>query len=61
MGFVIGIADNIEVHPIVRGLILGAVVSVAMAMPSGFWGILTLVAFGIVYGIITDFVATKLS
>jgi len=61
LGFVIGIADNIKVHSIARGAILGAIVSIAMAIPSGISGALTLVAFGIVYGIITDFVATKLS
>lgn len=61
LGFVIGLADNIKAHPIVRGAILGAIVSMAMAIPSGISGVLTLAAFGIVYGIITDFVATKLS
>ena len=61
LGFVIGIADNIKVHPIAKGAILGAIVSIAMAIPLGISGGLTLVAFGIVYGIITDFVATKLS
>lgn len=61
MGFVIGIADNIKVHPIVRGAVLGAIVSIAIGIPSGISGVLTLTAFGIVYGIITDLVATKLS
>ena len=61
LGFVIGIADHIKVHPILRGAILGAIVSVAIGIPSGLCGGLTLVAFGIVYGIIADFVATRWS
>ena len=43
LGFVIGIADNIKIHPIAKGAILGAIVSIAMAIPSGISGGLTLV------------------
>ena len=61
LGFVIGIADHIKAHPILRGSILGAIVSIAIGIPSGLSGGLTLVAFGIVYGTIADFVATRWS
>ncbi len=58
-GFVIGIADNIKLHPVVRGAVLGAVVSTAIAIPSGSGGLI-LIAFGVVYGVITDLAATKI-
>ena len=61
MGFIIGIAENIRAHPILRGLVLGAIISIAIGIPSGLSGLSTLVAFGIVYGIIIDTIATKLS
>jgi hypothetical protein len=63
IGFVIGIADGIKLHPVLRGAILGAIVSFAMTIPAfeQGTGALILVPFGIAYGIIADFVATKLS
>jgi hypothetical protein len=63
IGFVIGIADGIKLHPVLRGAILGTIVSFAMTIPAFEQGAgaLILVPFGVVYGIIADFVATKLS
>ena len=63
IGFVIGIADGIKLHPVLRGAILGAIVSFAMTIPAFEQGAgaLILIPFGVVYGIITDFVATKFS
>ena len=65
IGLFIGIGDNIPLHPVIRGALLGATISLAMAiMPMIDKGIIdgvTLIAFGIVYGIIADFVATKFS
>nr|QNO52897.1 hypothetical protein PANBHIFL_00012 [Methanosarcinales archaeon ANME-1 ERB6] len=63
IGFVIGIADGIKLHPVLRGAILGAIVSFAITIPAfeQGTGALILVPFGVVYGIIADFVATKLS
>jgi hypothetical protein len=63
IGFVIGIADGINLHPVLRGAILGAVVSFAMTIPAfeQGTGALILVPFGVVYGIIADFLATKFS
>lgn len=60
IGFVIGIADHIKLNPILRGAVIGAVVTGAMAIYSA-EGSLILIAFGIVYGIITDVIATKYS
>ena len=63
IGFVIGIAGSIKLHPVLRGAILGAIVSFALTIPAfeQGTGALILVPFGVVYGIIADFVATKLS
>jgi hypothetical protein len=60
IGFVIGIADTIKVYSVIRGVILGAIVSIAMAIPAGMDGFI-LVAFGMAYGAITDVIATKLA
>ncbi len=60
IGFVIGIADHIKLNPALRGAIIGAVVTGAMAIYSA-EGSMILIAFGIVYGIITDVLATRLS
>ncbi|KAF5427616.1 MAG: hypothetical protein C5S41_01270 [Candidatus Methanomarinus sp.] len=65
IGFVIGIADNIEIHTILRGAIIGAVISMGMGIMSlidgDVIGGLTIIGFGVVYGIIADVVATKFS
>ena len=65
IGFFVGMGDNIPLHPVVRGALLGAIISLAMAiMPMIDTGItdgVTLIAFGVVYGIIADFLATKFS
>ena len=60
MGFVIGIAENIKIKPVLRGAVLGAVVGMAMSLTAG-EGAVILMVFSIVYGIIIDVVATKLS
>ncbi|MCK5176502.1 MAG: hypothetical protein KAQ92_02140 [Candidatus Aenigmarchaeota archaeon] len=60
MGFVIGIAENIKITPVLRGAVLGAVVGMAMSLSAG-EGAVILLAFSIVYGIIIDLVATKFS
>jgi len=63
IGFVIGIADGIHLHPVLRGAILGAILSFAITIPAfeQGTGALIMVPFGVVYGIIADFVATKFS
>jgi len=65
IGLFVGVGDNITLHPVIRGALIGAIISLTMAiMPmidTGLTDGLTLIAFGVVYGIITDFVATKFS
>ena len=63
IGLVIGISDNIDLHPALRGAIIGVVVSMAMAIFSGdsdSSGALIVLAFGLVYGVLIDVVTSKL-
>lgn len=65
IGFVIGIADGIKLNAVLRGALIGAIISFAMSIVpvvegQGLGG-LTLVAFGVVYGIIADVLATLLA
>ena len=57
IGIVIGTSDNIDLHPAVRGAIIGIVVSIAMAIFDAAW---IVVGFGLVYGILIDVVTSKL-
>ena len=63
IGFVVGIGDNIKLHPVLRGALIGAVITMALSIFTIFdgdaMGGLTLIAFGVVYGIIADLVASK--
>ena len=61
LGFVVGIAYGLKIHPLIRGAIIGAMVSLLIAIPSGITGGALLMGAGVVYGIITDLVATKFS
>ena len=61
IGIVIGIADCIKAQPALRGAVLGAIVSVVIAIPSGTTGGAILIGAGIVYGVIIDLVATRTS
>jgi hypothetical protein len=61
LGFVVGIAYGLKIHPLIRGAIIGAVVSLLIAIPSGIIGGALLMGAGVVYGIVTDLVATKFS
>jgi len=60
LGFVVGIADGINVHPVLRGGVLGAVVSLGIVIFAGSSGALLLGA-GIAYGIITDVVVSRVA
>ena len=57
IGVVIGIADNIDLHPVLRGAVIGVVVSLAMAIFDAAW---ILLGFGLVYGVLIDVVTSKL-
>ncbi len=59
IGIVIGIADNIDLHPALRGAVIGVVVSMAMAIFSAD-GVIALLGFGLVYGVLIDVVTSKL-
>ena len=61
LGFVVGIAYGLKIHPLIRGAIIGAVVSLLIAIPSGITGGALLMGAGVVYGTVTDLVATKFS
>ena len=61
LGFVVGIAYGLKIHPLIRGAIIGAVVSLLIAIPSGITGGALLMGAGVVYGIIIDIVATRFS
>jgi len=65
IGLFVGIGDNIRLHAVPRGALIGAVITMAMSIipfmdgrPNG--GMILLV-FGIIYGIIADAVATRFS
>ncbi len=59
IGVVIGIADNIDLHPALRGAVIGVVVSMAMAIFSA-EGMFVLLGFGLVYGVLIDVVTSRL-
>lgn len=60
LGLVIGVAGGLPVNPILRGAVLGAAVSLIIAIPSGYIGALLLGA-GVVYGVLIDWAATRFS
>ncbi len=60
IGFVIGLAGDIKMHPATRGAVLGTIVGTAMAISAGMDSLLILTLFSIAYGIIIDVVTTKL-
>jgi hypothetical protein len=57
IGIVIGTSDNIDLHPALRGAVIGVVVSMAMAIFDAVW---IVVGLGLVYGVLIDVVTTKL-
>jgi hypothetical protein len=65
LGLVVGLGDDIPLHPVLRGALIGVIISLAMALMNmidvGISDGVAFIAFGIVYGIIADVVATKFS
>jgi len=65
LGLFVGLGDTIPLHPVLRGALLGALVSLAMALMNmidvGISDSAAFIGFGIVYGIIADVVATRFS
>ncbi len=62
-GFAIGFADRIPVRPVLRGAVLGAIFSLMLCLVPLFGhnyaGAGMLFLFGIIYGIITDSIASR--
>ena len=61
-GFVIGFADGIPLHPLIRGAGLGAIMSLELCIMPLFahnlFGAVMLLVFGIIYGVIADGIAS---
>ncbi|ODS41901.1 MAG: hypothetical protein MSIBF_00620 [Candidatus Altiarchaeales archaeon IMC4] len=55
IGFFVGIADGVDLEPVVRGALIGALVTAAWVPDP------KLIGFGMVYGMIADVVATRYS
>ena len=64
-GFVIGFADGIPLHPIIRGAGLGALFSLLLCIvpffAHNYFGAAMLLLFGIIYGILADVIASRAS
>ncbi|MBM3309155.1 MAG: hypothetical protein FJY77_02785 [Candidatus Altiarchaeales archaeon] len=60
IGFFIGIADSIKISPIIRGAKIGAIIGLAIAIPSGWQGGTILLAFSIIYGILIDVITSRI-
>ena len=65
IGMVIGIAGGLSLTAWLRGLIIGVIVSLAMGITplvdGNLHGMLVIVGAGAVYGLIIDFIASKIS
>ncbi|MBN1762191.1 MAG: hypothetical protein JW878_03795 [Methanomicrobia archaeon] len=63
IGLFVGLGDDIPLHPVLRGALIGVIISLAMALMNmidvGISDGAAFIGFGIVYGIIADVVATK--
>ncbi len=61
-GFVIGFADGISLHPVIRGAGLGAMFSLLLCIvplfAHNYFGAVMLLIFGIIYGILADGIAS---
>ena len=65
IGFFVGLADNVKLHSVIRGALIGIIITMAMSIipiidgqVTG--GIMFLIP-GIIYGILADVIATKFS
>jgi len=65
IGLVVGFADRIKLNCVLRGAVIGAVVSLMLGifplLNGDITSALTVIGFGVVYGVIADVVATKFS
>ncbi len=65
LGFVVGISDQLNLHPAARGAVIGALVSICLSIVTMVDGSLaaglTVIGLGILYGVLIDYVATRLT
>ena len=65
LGLFVGLGDDIPLHPVLRGALIGVIISLAISLMNmidvGISDGAAFIGFGIVYGIIADVVATKFS
>ncbi|NYT02991.1 MAG: hypothetical protein GKC10_09600 [Methanosarcinales archaeon] len=61
LGLAVGMAEGIDLHPLIRGSAIGLVVSLVIAIPAGYYGGALLLAAGLVYGAVIDLAATRFS
>jgi MFS family permease len=63
-GFVIGFANGIPLQPVMRGAGLGAIMSLLLCIvplfAHNYFGAVMLLVFGIIYGVLTDWIASRL-
>lgn len=61
-GFVIGFAEGISLHPVIRGAVLGAIFSLLLCIvplfSHNYFGAVMLLIFGIIYGALADGIAS---
>jgi hypothetical protein len=62
-GFVIGFADGIPIHPVIRGAGLGAILSLLLCIvplfARNYSGAVMLLVFGMIYGALADGIASR--
>jgi len=65
IGLVVGIGDRIKMNCVLRGAIIGAVISLMLGIfpliGGDIMSAVTVIGFGVVYGIVADVAATKFS
>ena len=65
IGLVVGIGDRVKLNCVLRGAVIGAVISLMIGvfplLEGDVMSALTVIGFGVVYGVIADVVATKFS
>ncbi|MFH1055803.1 MAG: hypothetical protein V1744_06910 [Candidatus Altiarchaeota archaeon] len=59
IGFVIGLAENIQLRPILRGALLGAIVGLGISLASGIQGGVIMLVFSVIYGVVIDVITTQ--
>ena len=61
IGLIIGISDQIKIRPWLRGAKIGAIIGLAIAIPSGWQGGAILLIFSIIYGIVIDVITSRIA